>query len=557
MRRTGIIADNTVYHCYLKAIGLTFAVMSVVYLFYFEQFIFGNHDWPFMRYGMSLGIGVWEARITQFLPPWLFLKGQILPILGALLAFLYMSVAAVLLAYWFDLPHRIMPIMLFTLLIVLNPYHLAGFYYNLQTISLGCWHLLTVSGVFLIWRFLYQRKILLLLGGVVCLLVALCGYSPIVEMILTLMLVKFLLDVVTLPVLDKQFVIKWIKFITIIFLVGCIYLGIIDSLKQLKIISEGMYNTQLRSIDDIFVYWLKNWAQPFYVLASGIPYMKVKLGGCLFLLFICTIIASFIYNRQRFWFVLALLFIIIYSMFFVAYIAEYNVFYVYRVHVFSVAYFSAFLFALVCALSKGKGFFGYNIVCLLSVMLLLSEIKADIFAQKVWYLGNKQDAYAVERIKERVLSDVAAHKHYRFFPIGELYGRAKFAHYDADYHSFYPSYYSWEYDTAPYFINNFSSSAFFLYEPENPIWGDSFYAENILHVVTNENIALKDKIAAELFAQNFGNDRTELAYQFDKLKAFPASPFYIVGKKDIILILSKDEKNQLMLRNLLRRGLNE
>ena len=53
---------------YLKAFLISFSIISIVYSFMIFQFWWGNHDWEFLKDGILLKDGFFEARYAQHLP---------------------------------------------------------------------------------------------------------------------------------------------------------------------------------------------------------------------------------------------------------------------------------------------------------------------------------------------------------------------------------------------------------------------------------------------------------------------------------------------------------
>ena len=44
-----------------------------------------------------------------------------------------------------------------------------------------------------------------------------------------------------------------------------------------------------------------------------------------------------------------------------------------------------------------------NVAFLCALLFVIESVKADVITQKVWFLGDKQDSFAVERIKADIL----------------------------------------------------------------------------------------------------------------------------------------------------------
>ena len=117
------------YRFWLNCWGIVFAILSLVFSFYMITFYVGNHDWQYMRSGVKFTNGFWEGRLTQFLLPVVLLHSQVLPILGIVAGLMFFSGGSVLLAKWYHFPEKYIPVLSFSLLIVLNPYVCSQLYY--------------------------------------------------------------------------------------------------------------------------------------------------------------------------------------------------------------------------------------------------------------------------------------------------------------------------------------------------------------------------------------------------------------------------------------------
>lgn len=68
-----------------------------------------------------------------------------------------------------------------------------------------------------------------------------------------------------------------------------------------------------------------------------------------------------------------------------------------------------------------------NLALAVAAVMMCVYIRTDIYAQKIWLLGNRQDELYVERIKQDLLPRLKPGKKYRLTTLGGLYGREKFA----------------------------------------------------------------------------------------------------------------------------------
>ena len=536
------------YRFWFNCWGIVCGISCLVFSLYIFSFFLGNHDWQYLRYGTPLDAGVWEARITQFVLPVILFSGHVLPVVGALVGFLFLSAASIFLAKWYELPQKKIVVVCFALLIVLHPYICSQLYYTYLVPSLLLWHFCSVAGCVFLWEFINQRRYSLLLSGVGLLLVALCGYAACIELILTVVIGKFLLDISAQKRVKTAFVKKYFYFGEVVFVVLLVYAGIISGLKKYGIIDTGMYNTQSLPLNEVFYKILQEWFRPFEVLATALPYSSLLSNVCVA---VCFLICLFSMKENK---VLSVVGFgcLIYALFCAAFISPHGAFHMFRIHVYSVPYFAAILFAFV--LKNGKKEYR-NIVFVLSCWLVFLFIKADVITQKIWYLGDKQDKAIVERVKNDLLPELKHGKHYRLSAIGNLYGWQKFANirfFSDTKREIYREYWG-----GPYFIPIFFSAGFWAYEAENPIWGDALYLGNdIFYGTSNENIRPEEVMKARIFAWHFDDEYREFPSKINTLQAFPKEPYFIVGKKNIVLMMDNDRNNKMKLLNKIRKQLN-
>ena len=102
--------------------------LSIVFLYHSTFFMFGDHDWQYLRHSISLNAGLFEGRFSQFLFIHLFSLGKILPIINNTLGFLGFSFGVSLLAKYWDIPRQKTHYILFALFTTLTPYILSFMY---------------------------------------------------------------------------------------------------------------------------------------------------------------------------------------------------------------------------------------------------------------------------------------------------------------------------------------------------------------------------------------------------------------------------------------------
>lgn len=526
---------------WLKCTGIVWFILFLTYSLYTFSFFLGNHDWSYLRYGTGFFDAVWEGHITQFLPLKAFLGGQIFPILNVFLGFGLLSGSAVLLAYWYQIPKKNWVIVAFSCLVVLNPYIASQLYYLYLFLSFSFWQFFCVCGVVLIWQSIDKKKIASLVAGAFLLLVALLGYAPCVELIWVLCIGKFLQEFFMQSVWNREALFRYAKLFFVLLMVFLLYTLVMKILIYSHFVSTEMYNTQVLSLSEIVEGLVTQWKMPFEVLWLDLPYSNRFLHELFFLLLAGVV--GVCCQRKKFSGVLVVI-ALCYASIACAYVSPHPIFHVLRVHSFSIPYFIGILFMIIV---KYGSRLLKNVTLLAILVLIVGFVHIDFMVQKVWYLGNRQDEMAIERIKGEILPNLKPNQHYRLSVLGNFYGREKFSHYryisDVKRENYR------EYFGFPYFYNVFFSQGLWGHEAFNPIWGDAFYIGSWVYWgANNENIEPKEKKAADEFARTWGNDREQIWFALRHLRTYPQAPYYFVGEKDILLMLGEDEKHREILK---------
>ncbi len=528
-----MIAKKTFWEKYkflLNCWGIVFGLSVLVYLFYISSFYVGNHDYKYMRYGVGWGAGIWEGRFAQFILPWLLWAGQVLPILPALLAFAAFSLAAVLLSRWYNLPQKYFYTVIFSLLIVLNPYALTQLYYVHSIASVFCWPLFCVGGLMFIFKGRWFRLL-----GIFCLFFSIGGYAASFELALVLIIGKFLLDVLTVEKTDKAFWWRYLYAGVCVLVAALLYQAVIYGLKKAYIVSLGMYNVQVLSVKEILLKFVEKWQEPWRVLALGGVYRSTGMVWCLFGLSLSALFAA--YCRRRLWWFVGCLIILVYALFTMAFMSPMDFFRIYRIHFFSVPYLAAILFAV--AIIGGKQLHR-NFSLFFAVCLVFCFAKADFGAQKVWGLGDRLDERTADRVRQDLFSAIDPQKHYRLLVHGGFYGREKMA--GVTLLSDIEREYNREIYGYSKFLTHIFSSGLFLYANENPIWGDSlFVKDDVIYILSgNEMLKPQDNEPAIFFAAK--EDVSAPMEYLDDMPFFPYTGYFFIGDKTIYLRLCEPKQ---------------
>lgn len=172
---------------FLKNIFLKSLLIScVVWGFMIVQFWWGDHDWGYLKNQVSLRDGFFEARYSQHLFTVLLFNGQVLPVWSIIGGIIFLTMTAVLLAVYLELPQQYKLFCIFVLFVCLNPYVFVFFYYVYLSVSFMVWPLVGVGGLLLCEK---RSAVRFGLGCVIWFLL-LGSYPPNIALILVAFCVK-------------------------------------------------------------------------------------------------------------------------------------------------------------------------------------------------------------------------------------------------------------------------------------------------------------------------------------------------------------------------------
>lgn len=227
-------------------VWLAYCLVYSVMLFWFW---WGNHDWRYLKDGIKLSDGFFEARYSVHFLTTILLEGQILPVLSYVLALLALSVQGGIVAKYLEVPEKNPKHFLFLLLIGVSPYVFILFYYVFLAFSLCFWGTVAVALLFFSEKPYRKMKFVV---GVVGYILILGSYPPILAMLAVL----FVGRRIFMYQASRQ-TLREVFFNGILFLLqlGCslvCYRLFFIFLKQKGYLNPQMYNIQISSFTDVF-----------------------------------------------------------------------------------------------------------------------------------------------------------------------------------------------------------------------------------------------------------------------------------------------------------------
>ncbi len=232
------------------AFAAAFAALNAIFLFHGARFLFGDHDWKYLKNGISPGAGLFEGRFAQFLPINLLSGGDILPIINNVLGFAGFSLGVALLARYWRLPRQKGAYILFALFTAVTPYILSFMYFAFLIMPVLGWSAF-VAGALLISEKEERFQAWRTAAAIILLALALGGYPPVINLIAVALAVRWLFavlfgEVQALPELLRRY--RW-TLANLLLAAGC-YKLCLWGLSQTGAVNTAYYNLQTTPVSE-------------------------------------------------------------------------------------------------------------------------------------------------------------------------------------------------------------------------------------------------------------------------------------------------------------------
>ncbi len=185
-------ADRSFWSAFFAA----FIALNILFLFHGTHYMFGDHDWQYVKTGVPLASGLFEGRFTQFILINLLTRGEILPIINNLIGFGGYSLGLALLARYWHLPHNKRTYILFALFGAITPYILSFMYFAFLILPVLSWSAFAIGGLLIAEKGLSFKNTL---AAATLFTLALGGYPPVINLIAVALTTRLLF---TLPQLQ-------------------------------------------------------------------------------------------------------------------------------------------------------------------------------------------------------------------------------------------------------------------------------------------------------------------------------------------------------------------
>ena len=407
-----------------KSVVLSFLIINFAFLFHSINFMFGDHDWLYVRGATFWKEGSFEGRPLHFALQGVFFNGQILPILNNILSFFALSLSGVMLARYWKIPASTLGYTLFSVFIAVLPYTLVWLYYAKDALINLCLPLIAINALVVSELATTKKKIYLHLLSQFLFVFAFSSYMAIISYIGICFVGKI---VFTYVYEDKNFIsiIKQnIYSVLDVFIAALIFVVI------LKIVPPTSdYNTSLISFDYVLPKLRDTLVAMVAQFAITLPFMDVKFKILLLVLsFVGFILMLYKCGYNKFLPLVCLSFLILFISKFTYFISEQRgqilmqmeeFADVPRLDFYSLPYLYAFFITPIFFLPKQK--IKKFLISVLIIITFMSTVRV-MYAQKVWKFGFDAEMKAHERIVSRLeqMPEFDSNRNYRLLQIGTL-----------------------------------------------------------------------------------------------------------------------------------------
>lgn len=126
---------NAIPKIYRKSFWYLFVFINLAFLFHTINFMWGNQDWAAVRSAVDVNEGLPDGRFSAYWLQEIIFDGKILPVINNLMAFAALSLSAVLLGVYWQLPKKSTFFIITGLFMFITPYTLGWLYFAKNTLG--------------------------------------------------------------------------------------------------------------------------------------------------------------------------------------------------------------------------------------------------------------------------------------------------------------------------------------------------------------------------------------------------------------------------------------
>lgn len=423
---TSKLFDSTFIPQWLKLFSLTL----LAYFSYITEFMWGNHDWQWIKENTPFLSGLFEGRFSQFILQTSLTETLILPISTITLAIAFYTLGITLFINLFFKNRTPLSYILIGLFISTSPYSISWLYFAFITLSCFSWPFFIILAFFITYnnniKLPYYTKYLI---STILFLLALGGYPPSINMICSIFFISIINNICFNNYTLKLIIKKALPLGISISLSVALLLTIQYFLKKYNIQQET-YNTAsitLANIDTKFIQTLSLSLKQFINQTTFIGYLYKYLTLCITLTALYILIIKLPKTCAHITlFTLSIIGLLISSIL-TSFIAQ-NINYVMfepRIEFFGLLYIYAYS---TITLFKQNNQLIKNLSFIIIILLIFNNINTLNYSLKIWKLGFKGETSLINRIINRIELQKNFHpiRKYTFIQSGVLNYRERF-----------------------------------------------------------------------------------------------------------------------------------
>ena len=401
-----------------------FIFINIAFLFHTVNFMFGDHDWLYVRSPNYWSEGTFEGRPLHFVLQSLFFGGHVLPILNNIFSFAALTLSGLLLAKYWRIPISTLIYMIFAVYIAVLPYTMVWLFYAKDMLINLSLPLIAISGLYLAEQGKNKKsRYLCHLLAISLLYFAFASYIAIINLVAVCLLGGLLTDYMC----SKTFIEAVRRKVPAI--TDIIIALIIFKLNLAVVSVSSEYNTKIVTLDYLPAKLLETLTVMFTQFIVPTPFMEPKYKYLLLAVCVCGVGCALYKGGVK---KVAISSLLILCMLFASKLAFFiadergqvlaemeNFAFVPRLDFYGLAYVYAFGLALLLSYYPKK----WKKVALgLAMVVAFMSTVRDVYAQKVWKLGFDAEMKAHERIVGRLeqMPEFRVGQKYRLFQVGTL-----------------------------------------------------------------------------------------------------------------------------------------
>lgn len=499
------------YKDYQKIFLIAFIIINVAFMFHTINFMFGDHDWNYIKISSKWNEGAFEGRPLHFILQSIFFRGQVLPILNNLLSFLFLTFSGIFLAKYWQIPKTTFNYTLFTVFIATQPHTLAWLFYAKDVLINLALPLIAVVSLIIGEYATNTKKYKYHFLSIFLMYFAYASYAAIINFYGVCVLGKIMF----LYINKEQSFLKTIKQ-NIFILIDLLIALVLFYITLYAFPSSSGYNTKIIPLEYVIPKIIETTYVMFKQFTIELPFMGYKYKLLLLVLSVYGLIAIIYEAGLK---KLPIIILITLATLFASKLAYFiadergeilaemeNFAYVPRLDFYGLVYVYAQGLA---SILKYTQRIPYKIGIVLGILSIISACVMDIYAQKVWKFGFDAEM----KINERIISKIEQHnsfyptERYQLLQIGSLSMRKNF------YQEATNEYTSLDLLSTSYTPEFMSRIAYNFYYPYD------IFVDN----TGIQNLSEKGKI-----------------FLLNKAKPFPSDDCIYIDGKIIIIVLTKE-----------------